>query len=542
MVAICTLIGEDVSYATNDDTFLNMIAAGAFGRPVSAYLIHMNYLWGWFLSQFYALFPGINWFFWWQYLLNILAVASLCALAVRKISDVRIVALLSALINLVLRYDVYTNLQYTKSAYLYCAAGIAWMLLSRDKGRRDWIMGGAFLTLGFLFREESFYLGITFCGAALCYQCLLHRARVGEVLRGFTPCLLFLLIAFMVNTIAYSSADWREFKRFNRARMAVEDHVGMNYDRHRTLYEAAGVTKLQSRMLTSYLYIDMELATADVLETAEQIEYEAEDIYRFDLEVLSETIRCVAGVATGMLFPKTVALLAVGFLVLGRKRERLAALVSVCVVLGVYWYFLCGNRVVWRAEFGAWLFPFAFLLYEGEDLCRRALKWKHTGRVAAGMAAVIAIFFLGTMALQFRDVKDKVIFRDRGSKTPVYASFNAAADKTGEFLFGQDTEITMNPVEITRSRYEGLFRHYCFTGSWVAISPTGLHYLRETIGMEGNPVCALIEHENAYYRGSEQAAALLREDLERICREPVELIHTEEGGWRFALRTESVVR
>ena len=512
-----------------------MIAAGAFGENVSCHLIYMGYLWGWFLSLLYQIMPGINIFFWSMYLLNIAAISSICFLAVRNVHNSFVTALITLTINLLLRTDAYLNLQYTKSSYLYCAAGLAWYCVSILRSRHFWMMGSVFFTLGYLFRADSFYLGAAFGVVFLIAYIILKRPKAQVLVRGLFPLFVFLITAWGLNTLSYSSSEWQMFRRFNNARTILEDHVGIDYEAHKELYDSAGISDLQARMMDAGLYIDSELTNADALQAAAAIESGTQQRYQFNYVIMADIVKYIYRAIQSALLPKAAVALLLIVLVSGNREERIISLGTACMVIGIYWYFVCGNRVVWRAEFGAWLFLLLLLLFCSGRLCVH-IESSHSGVVLSkGTALLVLITFLASMAIRFRTDKDMIVFRDRGSKLPVYISTNQASDATGEFIFGRDTEITMNPVEITRTRYGGLFRNYCFTGSWIVGSPTGLYYARKTAGIEGNPVRALIERENTYYAGDVKMAELLEEDLERIYGVSVMKTEISEERWQFRL-------
>ena len=73
----CILLGK-LYYSTNDDTIMNMIAAGAYGES-SQYLIYNNIIFGYILKVLYTIIPGINWYLWVYLFFNLLSVITISA-------------------------------------------------------------------------------------------------------------------------------------------------------------------------------------------------------------------------------------------------------------------------------------------------------------------------------------------------------------------------------------------------------------------------------------------------------------------------------
>lgn len=92
------------------------------------------------------------------------------------------------------------------------------------------------------------------------------------------------------------------------------------------------------------------------------------------------------------------------------------------------------------------------------------------------MVSATVVYFPVYNGLRFRIEKDMILFRDRGSKAPVYVSSK-------------------------------------------------------------NPVHALIEREKTYYLGDAGMAELLAEDLEQIYKTPVEKKEITDGKWLFYLES-----
>ena len=77
-----------------------------------------------------------------------------------------------------------------------------------------------------------------------------------------------LALTFLIDTIAYSGSDWREYRRLFDARTDVYDFTGIpEYDTNGDFYESAGITRGQWKLIVDYNYALDDNITADTLES-----------------------------------------------------------------------------------------------------------------------------------------------------------------------------------------------------------------------------------------------------------------------------------
>ena len=83
----------------------------------------------------------------------------------------------------------------------------------------------------------------------------------------FSICLL-MLASLSADGIAYSSPEWKEYRRFFDARTDVYDFTGIpDYEQNKSFYDEAGITEDQVELLTDYNYYLDKNIDADMLET-----------------------------------------------------------------------------------------------------------------------------------------------------------------------------------------------------------------------------------------------------------------------------------
>ncbi len=94
-----------------------------------------------------------------------------------------------------------------------------------------------------------------------------HLAICGYLGVFLSICIL-LLASLSLDGIAYSSPEWKEYRRFFDARTEVYDFTGVpDYEENKAFYEKAGISEEQVSLLTDYNYYLDESIDADLLET-----------------------------------------------------------------------------------------------------------------------------------------------------------------------------------------------------------------------------------------------------------------------------------
>ncbi len=94
-----------------------------------------------------------------------------------------------------------------------------------------------------------------------------HLAICGYLGVFLIICIL-LLASLSLDGIAYSSPEWKEYRRFFDARTEVYDFTGVpDYEENKAFYEKSGISEEQVRLLTDYNYYLDESIDADLLET-----------------------------------------------------------------------------------------------------------------------------------------------------------------------------------------------------------------------------------------------------------------------------------
>ena len=123
-VIICgfSIMGGCLDYAGNDDTFRNLISAGAFGDIFNFYMPYSNILYGVPAYLLNMILPQINWYYWIMVGLSVISISASCSICLEK-CDLFLAEAITVFVNIILARDYYIAVQYTKSASLWIISG-----------------------------------------------------------------------------------------------------------------------------------------------------------------------------------------------------------------------------------------------------------------------------------------------------------------------------------------------------------------------------------------------------------------------------------
>jgi hypothetical protein len=408
-VWIISILYGGIHYETNDDTVINLIAAGAFGKP-SQYLIYTSALMGYGIKVLYWIFGSINCYLWCYLVLNLLAVIAIVYILTEDIGYVG-TALCALLVNVILAKDLYISLQYTKNASLYGAVGFLLLVSFLDRGGKKWLRllaGTMFIALSFSSRKESFFFLVPFGLAALFFAALPYfekglsesaspkmpsaesteirsgRHFVPQILHGklfdpnssksggnrklllslTLPLAVIILSVIVDRHMYYGSPEWADYTKINIIMTDKLDYGNYNFEWHRDKYEAAGFTEWDFRFLDECTYNDIENFSRERLEKIEEIGGDIKmNRLRFDREILEITVADMGGSFWQSLIPFATVVVSAIALILAFLCQDTFALAAIAVqlmglVAGSY-YLSCLRRAIWRVKFGLW---FAALL------------------------------------------------------------------------------------------------------------------------------------------------------------------------------------
>ena len=120
-------------FHTVDDTFMEMIGCGAYGRP-DYHLIYINVIIGFIISSLYSLIHSIPWYGLMHIIMAILSFSTIMYVFFNR--ENRLAKILVVLIIFITSYEAYTKVQFTKTAAYLATAGYTLIAYSFESDNR----------------------------------------------------------------------------------------------------------------------------------------------------------------------------------------------------------------------------------------------------------------------------------------------------------------------------------------------------------------------------------------------------------------------
>ena len=265
-------IGFDFFYDLNDDVLIKDILSGAYTGTPSGYNNQMMYPISVLIAGLYRLIPSVPWY-------GIMLMGGLAAsvtIIVYRLLCYTLniwIKLVMSVFTVVFILGVYldeiTNMTYTVVSAMLVTAACIWVLTDNNLRLRDSIVPIVLCIISFNIRSEMFLLMCPYMAAVGIIKFIFDLSK--KSLRNLSIIAAIILagivITFLIDTIAYSGSEWREYRRLFDARTEVYDFTGIpEYDTNEDFYESEGITWEQWQLLVDYNYALDETITADTLE------------------------------------------------------------------------------------------------------------------------------------------------------------------------------------------------------------------------------------------------------------------------------------
>ena len=241
----------------NDDTKMQLILSGGLTGTPSPYTAWPSFVLSWLVSRLYCILPMVPWWFVLQVALIFISLyvfslfvgiacmgkepsllhRLLCTCACVGIG----VCLLSEFVSLV-------TFTITSTA---CASAVIFAHFARlriDDNDRNLLglLECLLLALAYSFRQSAFKASMPFLVIAWvvgCVEIFLNKGGFKSIARHFIPTvcgIAVIAILMAINSVAYGSSEWKEFKSINAARKAYMDYTTEAYADAPDEYEKMG--------------------------------------------------------------------------------------------------------------------------------------------------------------------------------------------------------------------------------------------------------------------------------------------------------------
>ena len=266
-------VGFDFFYDLNDDVLIKDILSGAYTGTPSGYNNQMMYPISVLIAGLYRLIPSVPWYG--IMLMGGLA-ASVTIIAYRLLCYtiniwIKLAMSVFAIVFILGIYlDEITNITYTVVSAMLATAACVWVLTDNNLRLRDNIVPIVLCIISFNIRSEMFLLMCPYMAAVALIKFIfdLSKKTLYNLSEIAAVILAGIVITFLIDTIAYSGSEWREYRRLFDARTEVYDFTGIpEYDTNEDFYESEGITREQWQLLVDYNYTLDDNISADTLET-----------------------------------------------------------------------------------------------------------------------------------------------------------------------------------------------------------------------------------------------------------------------------------
>lgn len=544
---ICMGVFFDFYYDLNDDTLMHDIMSGIYTGTPDGHNMQTLYPLGALIALCYRICRTVPWY---GLFLCLCQFGSLYLVGVRlcdmqegggwKMFTGKIFRLLLlSLFQWVIWLEPLICIQYTITcAMLSAAAAFLFLTIPARLDRRSSLIKSVMPILlalvAFMLRSEMFLLAFPFVCLAGFYRMTAEKKifdrenliRYGGVLGAVLAGMLVLGIA---DYAAYSSDEWRDFRRFFDARTTVYDFYPalINEDAYSGELTRLGVTQQQQRLLRAYNFgldnaIDTEFfeKLADCAAAApglarDYTELAGEKLY----EYLYRTTHADDAPYNTVVLAAYAAVLLTGLA--GCRKNGTATdddgqqsaarryafvwqLLLLLIVRSALWLFiLFRGRDPERITHSLYLLE--FVLLAAMLACRWRAVYRESGRVKAGLAVCGAVMLGGVFAVQSPDMSVAGVRADQDARSQVNADWyavDAYCRKHRENFYFEDVYSTVRFSRRMFERMDNSRAGYDTLGGWICKSPLYRDKLKN-YGIEAGDD-ALLLHDNVYFIISEQ--------------------------------------
>lgn len=507
-------------YETNDDETMNFIAAGAYGKEYSQYLIFSNIIYGYLLKGLYYIFPNINCYLAMMLGLDVLAFTFL-TIALAKQFTIEGLFTVSVLINALLTPRFYSELQFTKNASLYAIVGFfVYLMYVKDEpdrktyNRRMRLIGMVFMILSVLVRWQCFFLNLPIAGITYLLLCLHMLAEKDDWkecvhLRELICIVAIVMVLLGIQRLAYSSEEWKEYQRYYTVLARVQDYGELQFDSNQ---ENVGVQQSEIDMLKRWDWADTDRFTIQHLcEIAE-----AKGItYNGSVSVKHIWYKMLETNTYGIYIWLTVAILAV---TLTKNKLLFIQQLFFGLLLFCYFGFFAHlYRITNRVTLGIWVSVVLFTI--GLSVLYLPKKYE-VGWAACCLSVIVIVVALGVNYRYYDVEKGKQIVEKVSSTSLVLNTMKTYEDSVF-FLDSLSflTEKTDNLI-VLDTRYQDYFDNIFMLGGWLVHSPV-VNSKYERSGIR-NPFETMLQNENAYYVGDMESLETIKNYYSDIYEKQIE--------------------
>ncbi|MBR1478827.1 MAG: hypothetical protein IJ608_12855 [Lachnospiraceae bacterium] len=518
-VLMVNVLAGRLKYALNDDYSFNFMAVGAYGS-FGEYMVYISVIYGLLLKLLYAIVPSINWYLFMMLGLNLVSVHTLCICVCRKL-DIYKSAAVSLILNLILAKDFYAEITFTTTASILAIAGLCELVLCLyEFGRLRLIVGTLLIIFAGFIRIECYIMVLPVAALVTIY--LIYKNR--KIFRRMLIQIGILLIPFLlngINSLAYQLNPYgRDVYKIESIGDDIIDHVEFTPEEMEIAHEK-GFTDSEISLIQNYIIGDTGRYNYARLKDIKDALY-ASGAYSFQISPEFVSKACFH-ICDRML--QNIEILAViwVFVILcaiihGRRDELILLLGMNAYLVGMYYIFVCWNRVVWRVEAGIWLSIVALFI------CAIGLKASDLS-VLSGIWTIIPAFLI--LGIYIYNIPFNEVDLREGDSSEFYDVVHGRNDGK-KYVTGVYALLSYDDTNIfaINGQYKDYLDKICIAGGWDAKTPSAFARYAE-FGVT-NPIGELPYRDDLLYAGNEDEAELLLWYFREVYDESIEYDEVEE--------------
>ena len=246
LLCVCLL---PTPYYTNDQVLMRDIASGVYTGTPDAHLIYIMYPLGLIFKGLYSLTGAVKWYDIFMYLVYPVSYYLLTYKLFRTF-DRLWAKLLCGVSALVCFFSVgahfYVQNEYTLDAGILAAIGILYFFPWHEETRRENAFRIIVVIVEFTFalwlRKNVFLLSLPIVAFAALFL-VIRGTKIRELLKPIVTVIVIFFVSIGIDTLAYSSPEWKYFTEFNDARTLVFDYYWFpEYYENEELYKKLNIT------------------------------------------------------------------------------------------------------------------------------------------------------------------------------------------------------------------------------------------------------------------------------------------------------------
>lgn len=293
IVLITGIIG-DYYFDLNDDCLMKDILSGAYTGVPGSHNIQMLYPISAFISVFYRIFAGADWYGIFLCACQYLCIFIIChrTVAIFDRNAKALVGILVMIVSVGLIGPHLLYVQYTFTCGLLSATAAYIILTHHKDGVKDLALSVILIFVAYLLRSEMLLLTLPMVYVAILIKWINDKNNFKRYFITALSIALAVLIGFGANKIGYSDPQWQEFYRLFDARTELYDFQYIpEYEGNEEFYESIGLSESEQKLLINYNYGLDEEINADTLSAIAKYASDTRSYEKPFSEKLSEALK-----------------------------------------------------------------------------------------------------------------------------------------------------------------------------------------------------------------------------------------------------------